>query len=157
MKLTLTMISARALALVSFLPASALASGHSKVLGEGMSSTTSSSMMQGKTGHVVHNIAKDFWRYTKAPAGWPGAAVGTCHQTILLSAENIPIHIRVTCESVDGDGDASVWAGEVDPATGKGKGQLLAGTGKYSKGIGEISFSTVVQIDENHSVYRFSN
>ena len=114
-------------------------------------------MLQGKTGHVVHNIAKDFWRYTKAPAGWPGAAVGTCHQTILLSAENIPIHIRVTCESVDGDGDASVWAGEVDPATGKGKGQLLAGTGKYSKGIGEISFSTVVQIDENHSVYRFSN
>ena len=108
MKLTLTMISAVALALVSFLLASALGSGHSKVLGEGMSSTTSSSMMQGKTGHVVHNIAKDFWRYTKAPAGWPGAAVGTCHQTILLSAENIPIHIRVTCESVDGDGDASV-------------------------------------------------
>ena len=59
MKLTLTMISAVALALVG-LPASALASSHSKVLGEGMSSTTSSSMMQGKTGHVVHNIAKDF-------------------------------------------------------------------------------------------------
>ena len=85
MKLTLTMISAVALALVSFLPASALASGHSKVLGEGMSSTTSSSMMQGKTGHIVHSITQDFWRYSKAPKGWPGAAVGTCHQTILLS------------------------------------------------------------------------
>ena len=44
----------------------------------------------------------------------------------------------------------------VDPATGEEK-VFLAGTGKYSKGIGEISFSTVVQIDENHSVYRFSN
>ena len=41
------------------LPASALASGHSKVLGEGMSSMTSSSMMQGKTGHVAY-IVKNF-------------------------------------------------------------------------------------------------
>ena len=45
----------------------------------------------------------------------------------------------------------------VDPATGKGKGQLLAGTGKYANGIGDISFATVFQIDENNSVYGFSN
>ena len=122
-----------------------------------MSSTSSSSMKKGKTGHIVHSITQDFWRYSKAPKGWPGAAVGTCHQTILLSPENTPINIRVTCESVDGDGDASVWSGVVDPATGKGKGKLLAGTGKYANGIGDITFATVIQIDENNSVYGFSN
>jgi hypothetical protein len=114
-------------------------------------------MKKGKTGHIVHSITQDFWRYSKAPKGWPGAAVGTCHQTILLSPENTPINIRVTCESVDGDGDASVWSGVVDPATGKGKGKLLAGTGKYANGIGDITFATVIQIDENNSVYGFSN
>ena len=157
MKFKLTTISAVAIAFVSLLPASVWADNHSTIVGEGMSSTTSSSMKKGKTGHIVHSITQDFWRYSKAPEGWPGAAVGTCHQTILLSPENTPINIRVTCESVDGDGDASVWSGVVDPATGKGKGQLLAGTGKYANGIGDISFATVIQIDENNSVYGFSN
>ena len=60
MKFKLTIISAAAIAFVSLLPASAWAGGHSTVVGEGMSSTTSSSMMQGKTGHIVHSITQDF-------------------------------------------------------------------------------------------------
>jgi hypothetical protein len=34
------------------------------------------------------------------------------------------------CESIDPDGDASVWYGEISPTFGY-DGKLVAGTGKY--------------------------
>jgi hypothetical protein len=105
----------------------------------------------------MHFVAKDFWDWDPAPEGWPNTQYGTCHQTVLLSTENVPLFIRVTCESVDGEGDAAVWAGSVDPATGEGTGNLMAGTGKYAGVELEINFRTILQIDANHSVYEMKN
>ena len=67
MKFKLTIIRAVAITFVGLLPPSVWAGDHSTVVGEGMSSTTSSSMKKGKTGHILHSITQDFWRYSKAP------------------------------------------------------------------------------------------
>ena len=80
-------------------------------------------------------IAKDFWQYQNAPEGWPTAAMATCHFTILMAVgAQVPSSINGICESVDPDGDASVWVAAIDPSTGFGNGKLTGGTGKY-KGV----------------------
>ncbi|MDB2469602.1 hypothetical protein N9X39_06030 [Alphaproteobacteria bacterium] len=90
-------------------------------------------------------IAEDFWQYQNAPEGWPTAAMATCHFTMLMAAgEQAPSSINGICESVDPDGDASVWVAAIDPSTGKYKGVKALPT-----------FQTTFQIDATHSIYNF--
>ena len=132
----------------------ALADGHYN--GQGFSSTVSSTTIEGKSGSIVHVVAEDFWQYQKAPKGWPTAAMATCHYTIMMAAgEQSPSSINGICESVDPDGDASVWTAAIDTSTGIGTGSLASGTGKY-KGVKALpTFQTTFQIDATHSVYNF--
>ena len=141
-------------AAVSLLPATAFADGHYN--GQGFSSTVSSTTIEGKSGSIVHVVAEDFWQYQKAPEGWPTAAMATCHFTIMMAAgEQSPSSINGICESVDPDGDASVWTAAIDTSTGIGTGSLASGTGKY-KGVKALpTFQTTFQIDATHSVYNF--
>ena len=132
----------------------ALASGHYN--GQGFSSIVSSSTIDGKSGSVVHTIAKDFWQYQNAPEGWPAAAMTTCHFTNLMAAgEQVPSSINGICESVDPDGDASVWVAAIDPSTGIGNGNLTSGTGKNKGAQALPTFQTTFQIDAAHSIYDF--
>ena len=103
-------------AAVSLLPATAFADGHNGH-GQGFSSTVSSTTMEGKSGSITHMISEDIWQYQKAPEGWPKAATATCHYTILMEAgQQAPSSINGVCESVDPDGDASVWVAAIDTA-----------------------------------------
>jgi hypothetical protein len=132
----------------------AFADGH--YYGQGFSSTVSSTTIEGKSGSIVHVVAEDFWQYQNAPEGWPTAAMATCHYTIMMAAgEQRPSSINGICESVDPDGDASVWTAAIDTSTGIGTGSLASGTGKY-KGVKALpTFQTSFQIDATHSVYNF--
>ena len=132
----------------------ALADGHYN--GQGFSSIVSSTTMEGKSGSIVHMIAEDFWQYQNAPEGWPAAAMATCHFTMLMAAgKQAPSSINGICESVDPDGDASVWVAAIDPSTGIGNGNLTSSTGKY-KGVKALpTFQTSFQIDATHSIYDF--
>lgn len=132
----------------------ALADGHYN--GQGFSSVVSSSIIEGKSGSIVHTNAKDFWQYQNAPEGWPTAAMATCHFTILMVAgAQAPSSINGICESVDPDGDASVWVAAIDPSTGIGNGKLTSDTGRYT-GIKALpTFQTTFQIDAAHSIYDF--
>ena len=141
----------------TFLAASgsvALADGH--YYGQGFSSFVSSNTIEGQSGSIVHMIAEDFWQYQNAPEGWPTATMATCHFTILMVAgEQSPSSINGICESVDPDGDASVWVAAIDSSTGVGNGNLTSGTGKY-KGVKALpTFQTTFQIDAAHSIYDF--
>ena len=101
-------------------------------------------------------ISEDIWQYQKAPEGWPTAAMATCHYTILMEAgQQAPSSINGVCESVDPDGDASVWLAAIDTSTGMGTGTLTSGTGKYSNTNAKPSFQTTYQIDATHSIYDF--
>ena len=124
--------------------------------GQGFSSVVSSSTIEGKSGSIVHMIAEDFWQYQNAPDGWPTAAMATCHFTMLMAAgEQASSSINGICESVDPDGDASVWVAAIDPSTGIGNGNLTSGTGKY-KGVKALpTFQTTFQIDAAHSICDF--
>ena len=142
-------------AAISILPATAFADGHNGH-GQGFSSTVSSTTIEGKSGSITHMISEDIWQYQKAPEGWPTAAMATCHYTILMEAgQQAPSSINGVCESVDPDGDASVWLAAIDTSTGKGTGNLTSGTGKYSNINLKPSFQTTYQIDATHSIYDF--
>ena len=125
--------------------------------GKGFSTIADSKTIEGKSGTIVHNTAVDYWHYEKAPKGWPTAVMATCHQSILFKAGSpAPIAIQMICESVDKEGDASVWVGKVDPKTGVGQGEMVSGTGKYANIEVKPTFQTIYQIDTGHSVYKFS-
>ena len=124
--------------------------------GSGYSTIAESHKIDGKSGYIIHNTAKDFWHYEKAPKGWPTAVMATCHQTIIFKADaKAPSAISMICESVDADGDASIWSGSVDPKTGVGQGKMIFGTGKYEGAKVMPTFQTTYQIDTGHSVYKF--
>ena len=124
--------------------------------GQGFSSTVSSTTIEGKSGSIIHMVSEDIWHYQKAPEGWPTAAMATCHYTILMEAgQQAPSSINGVCESVDPDGDASVWLAAIDTSTGMGTGTLTSGTGKYSNTNPKPSFQTTYQIDATHSIYDF--
>ena len=132
----------------------ALADGHYN--GQGFSSNVSSTTLEGKTGSIIHMINEDFWQYQNAPEGWPTAAMATCHFTMMIAAgEQAPSSINGVCESIDPDGDATVWTASVDPSTGIGKGNLVNGTGKYEGVQAFPTFQTTFQIDAAHSIYDF--
>jgi hypothetical protein len=74
---------------------------------------------------------------------------------LMAMGEKAPASINGICESVDPDGDASVWVAVIDPTTGSGNGNLTSGTGKY-KGVKALpTFQTTFQIDATHSIYDF--
>ena len=133
----------------------AIAEGHNGN-GQGFSTTVSSTTMAGTSGSIIHSIAEDFWNYENAPEGWPTAAMATCHFTIVVPAgQQAPSSINGICESVDPDGDASVWTAAIDPSTGVGKGNLTSGTGKYAGVEAFPTFQTSFQLDAEHSIYDF--
>ena len=133
----------------------ALADGHYN--GQGFSTVVSTTTLEGKTGSITHMIANDFWNFGNAPEDWPTATMATCHYTILIEAgQQAPTSINGVCESVDPDGDATVWLASIDPATGIGTGSLTSGTGKYKGTSAEPTFQTTFQIDAGHSVYDFT-
>ena len=124
--------------------------------GQGFSSTVSSTTKEGKSGSIIHMVSEDIWHYQKAPEGWPTATMATCHYTILMEAgQQAPSSINGVCESVDPDGDASVWLAAIDTSTGMGTGTLTSGTGKYRNTNPKPSFQTTYQIDATHSIYDF--
>lgn len=111
---------------------------------------------EGTTGVIVHNTASDFWYYENAPEGWPTAAMATCHQSILFKAgQQAPAAIQIICDSVDPDGDASLWTGVVDPTTGVGSGKMVAGTGKYADAEANPTFQTIYDMGSGKSIYQF--
>lgn len=137
------------------LPATAFADGHNGY-GQGFASTVSSTTIEGKSGSITHMVSEDIWQYQKAPKGWPTAALATCHYTILMKeGQQAPVSINGVCESVDPDGDASVWLASIDTKTGMGTGSLSSGTGKYGASDAKPSFQTTYQIDATHSIYDF--
>jgi len=134
---------------------SALADSHNGN-GQGFSTITSSTTISGKTGTITHLVTDDIWNYENAPADWPKAAVATCNYTLMIAAgQQAPSSIHVICESIDPDGDASVWTGSVDPSTGIGTGEMTNGTGKYAEVEVNVTFQTTLQIDGTHSVFDF--
>ena len=133
----------------------AVAEGHNGN-GQGFSSIVSSTTKEGKSGSIVHMVAEDFWHYQNAPEGWPTAAMATCHYTMLMEAgQQAPSSINGICESVDPDGDASVWLAAIDTSTGIGTGSMTSGTGKYKGAEILPTFQTTFQIDATHSIYDF--
>ena len=142
-------------AATSLIPATAFADGHNGH-GQGFASTVSSTTIEGKSGSITHMISEDIWQYQMAPEGWPTAAMATCHYSILMEVgQQAPSSINGVCESVDPDGDASVWLAAIDTSTGMGTGTLTSGTGKYSNVNVQPSFQTTYQIDATHSIYDF--
>jgi len=136
-------------------PVAVLAGGHSGD-GKGFSSVVDSVTTEGTTGVIVHNTASDFWYYENAPKGWPTAAMATCHQSILFKAgQQAPAAIQIICDSVDPDGDASLWTGIVDPKTGVGSGKMVAGTGKYADAEASPTFQTIYDMGSGKSIYQF--
>ena len=136
-------------------PVAVLAGGHSGD-GKGFSSVVDSVTTEGTTGVIVHNTASDFWYYENAPEGWPTAAMATCHQSILFKAgQQAPAAIQIICDSVDPDGDASLWTGIVDPKTGVGSGKMVAGTGKYADAEASPTFQTIYDMGSGKSIYQF--
>ena len=137
------------------LPLTAFAGGHSGD-GKGFSSVVDTVTTEGTTGVIVHNTASDFWYYENAPEGWPTAAMATCHQSILFKAgEQAPSAVHIVCDSVDPDGDASLWTAVVDPATGVGSGKMVAGTGKYADAEVNPTFQTIYDMGSGKSIYQF--
>ena len=144
-----------AASLTSVLASASLAGGHSGD-GKGFSSVVDSVTTEGTTGVIVHNTASDFWYYENAPEGWPTAAMATCHQSILFKAgQQAPAAIQIICDSVDPDGDASLWTGIVDPKTGVGSGKMVAGTGKYADAEASPTFQTIYDMGSGKSIYQF--
>ena len=140
---------------ILLLPATAFADGHNGH-GQGFSSTVSSTTIEGKSGSIIHMVSEDIWHYQKAPEGWPTAAMATCHYTMLMEAgQQAPSSINGICESVDPDGDASVWLAVIDTSTGIGTGSMTSGTGKYNGAELKPTFQTTYQIDATHSIYNF--
>ena len=136
-------------------PVAVLAGGHSGD-GKGFSSVVDSVTTEGTTGVIVHNTASDFWYYENAPEGWPTAAMATCHQSILFKAgQQAPAAIQIICDSVDPDGDASLWTDIVDPKTGVGSGKMVAGTGKYADAEASPTFQTIYDMGSGKSIYQF--
>ena len=136
-------------------PVAVLAGGHSGD-GKGFSSVVDSVTTEGTSGVIVHNTASDFWYYENAPEGWPTAAMATCHQSILFKAgQQAPAAIQIICDSVDPDGDASLWTGIVDPKTGVGSGKMVAGTGKYADAEASPTFQTIYDMGSGKSIYQF--
>ena len=144
-----------AASLTSVLASASIAGGHSGD-GKGFSSVVDSVTTEGTTGVIVHNTASDFWYYENAPEGWPTAAMATCHQSILFKAgQQAPAAIQIICDSVDPDGDASLWTGVVDPTTGVGSGKMVAGTGKYADAEANPTFQTIYDMGSGKSIYQF--
>ena len=59
----------------------------------------------------------------------------TCHNSVLMLPDGSVAGGIGVCESIDPDGDASVWYGEISPTFGY-DGKIVAGTGKYEKLVG---------------------
>ena len=113
----------------------AFADGHSLWPAVGFQTPTSTDMMEGKTGNIMHLTSNDVWDYAQAPEGWPKMVTATCHNSVLFLPDGGVAGGVGVCESIDPDGDASVWYGEISPTFGY-DGKLVAGTGKYEKMVG---------------------
>ncbi|MFQ3184714.1 MAG: hypothetical protein ACI901_001815 [Octadecabacter sp.] len=88
-------------------------------------------------------VSEDIWHYQKAPEGWSTATMATCHYTMLMEAgQQAPLSINGVCESVDPNGDASVWLAVIDTSTGVGTGSMTSGTGKYNGNELKPTFQT---------------
>ena len=115
----------------------ALADGHGLWPMIGFQTATSTEMMEGMTGTIMHLTSNDAWDYSQAPDGWPTIVEATCHNSVVM----LP------------DGDASIWRGQISPTFGY-DGKLLAGTGKYVKMAGaEFSGQVTGQLANGSSIY----
>ena len=78
--------------------------------------------------------------------------IAPCYHTTLMAAgQQATSSINGIFESVDPDGDASVWTGLVHPETGMGSGKIVTGAGKYISTDLNPTLQTTVQINETHS------
>ena len=131
----------------------ALADGHALWPTIGFQTTTATEMMEGKTGNIMHLTSNDVWDYAQAPDGWPTIVEATCHNTVLMLPNGGVAGGIGVCESIDPDGDASVWYGEISPTFGY-DGKLLAGSGKYEKMVGAQFVGQVTgQLQSGASIY----
>ena len=132
---------------------SAFADGHSLWPTVGFQTPTSTDMMEGKTGNIMHLTSNDVWDYAQAPDGWPTMVTATCHNSVLMLPDGSVAGGIGVCESIDPDGDASVWYGEISPTFGY-DGKLVAGTGKYEKMVGaQFAGQVTGQMADGTSIY----
>ena len=110
----------------------ALADGHALWPTVGSQTPPSTDMMEGKTGNIMHLTSSDVWNYAQAPDGWPTMVTAACHNSVLMLPNDSVAGGIGGCESIDYDGDASVWYGEISPTFGY-DGKPVAGTGEYQK------------------------
>ena len=131
----------------------AFADGHSLWPAVGFQTPTSTDMMEGKTGNIMHLTSNDVWDYAQAPDGWPKMVTATCHNSVLFLPDGGVAGGVGVCESIDPDGDASVWYGEISPTFGY-DGKLVAGTGKYEKMVGaKFDGQVTGQMADGTSIY----
>jgi len=131
----------------------ALADGHELWPTVGFQTPTSTEMMEGTTGNIMHLTSSDVWDYAQAPDGWPTVVTATCHNSVLMLPDGSVGGGIGVCESIDPDGDASVWYGEISPTFGY-DGKLVAGTGKYQKMVGATFAGQVTgQLPNGTSIY----
>jgi hypothetical protein len=131
----------------------ALAHGHGLFPTIGFQTATSTEMMEGTTGSIMHLTSTDIWDYSQAPDGWPTIVEATCHNSVIMLPDGGVAGGIGVCESVDPEGDASVWYGEISPTFGY-DGKLVAGTGKYTKMVGaEFAGQVTGQLANGSSIY----
>ena len=131
----------------------ALADGHGLWPMIGFQTATSTEMMEGMTGTIMHLTSNDAWDYSQAPDGWPTIVEATCHNSVVMLPDGAVAGGIGVCESIDPDGDASIWYGEISPTFGY-DGKLLAGTGKYVKMVGaEFAGQVTGQLANGSSIY----
>ena len=131
----------------------ALADGHALWPTIGFQTTTATDMMEGTSGNILHVTSTDIWDYAQAPDGWPTIVEATCHNTVLTLPDGSVAGGIGVCESIDPDGDASVWYGEISP-TFAYDGKLLAGSGKYEKMVGaQFTGQVTGQLQNGASIY----
>ena len=134
------------------------ADAHSGWGGKSYSKSLGDTVTPGKTGTLIHSSTSDVWDWSEAPEGWPMAVTATCHQTNVISPENTHLFGRFICESVDGDGDISIWLGTWDGVNNIGTGKILFGTGKYENvKMNDFTIKPVEAISSDTNILAFSN
>jgi len=139
---------------IALSPAMSLAEGHDLFSNKFFSTITSEEMMEGKTGHIHHATNDSLWDWTDAPDGWPKANSAKCHLSNVLSDEKKPLFGVWFCESIDPDGDVSLWSGSWNVAKKISTGHLVGGTGKYANaGPRKCNLKTLVRISDTQKLH----
>ena len=143
-----------ALLLSAFATGSAFAGGHMKAWeASGTQIPVSSETKTGKSGSITHLISTDIWDNSKAPANIPRVVKATCHNTVVNDSNGAMLGGVGVCESVDGDGDVSLYIGTFG-RDGVYSATLSQGTGKYKDYVGvKLTGGFIGQTSSGEGIY----